>query len=76
MKKVLRNKKKIRDTALQILEDSGVPKTQENFKNAIIEAKRVLLKERGDIWGTKVHSQRVPGARTPFYRTGELEAKP
>ena len=76
MKKILKNKKKIRDTALQILEDSGVPKTKENFKNAIIEAKRILLKERGDSWGTKTHSQRVPGASTPFYRTGSRAAKP
>lgn len=76
MKKVLRNKKRIRETALQILEDSGAAKTQENFKNAIIEAKRILLKERGDIWGTKTHSQRVPGARTPAYRTGSRAARP
>ena len=76
MKKILKNKKKIRDTALQILEDTGASKTKKNFKNAIIEAKRILLKERGDIWGTKTHSQRVPGARTPFYRTGSLAARP
>ena len=76
MKKVLRNKKRIRETALQILEDSGAAKTQENFKNAINEAKIMLLKERGDIWGTKTHSQRVPGARTPAYRTGSRAARP
>ena len=76
MNKVLSNKKRIRETALQILEDSGIPKTQENFKNAINEAKRMLLKERGDIWGTKTHSQRVSGAKTPFYKTGSLAARP
>ena len=70
--------------AVKILKDKGLPHTKENFEKAQIEAMGLIpsdakdsdAKEYGDIWGTKTHSQRVPGARTPAYRTGSRAARP
>jgi len=72
-------KKRIRTMAVKILKDKGLPHTKENFEKAQIEAMGLIpsdAKEYGDIWGTKTHSQRVPGARTPAYRTGSRAARP